>query len=83
MLMPGFSADAVFAPSGRIARAGNTDSGDGGGTIVIDGNCECIQWETVGCVGPFGSVCIPFLGCTPPIPQLCLRRCVKIRCTPS
>ncbi len=79
MHMPGFSADSVFYSRRAIARqAGST--GGGGGTIVIEGNCSCIEWKQV-CIGPVGPFCLPLIGCIPSV-EICFDVCTAVRCTP-
>jgi hypothetical protein len=77
MSIPGFSAEAVFQPPGALAR--QAGDGGGGGPIIIDGNCVCIEWKDI-CLG-FGGWCFPFVGCVPSV-ELCFQVCTRIRCTP-
>ena len=78
MLMPGFSAESVFA----LPRKSTRQTGGGGhGPIVIEGSCECVEWKRI-CLGPIGGFCLPIVGCIPSI-EFCWDQCVTIRCKPA
>ena len=77
MLMPGFTADAVFGRGGRTS-ARQSEGGGGGGPIVIEGRCSCI--ETTDFCFTIPRLCL-FGHCTTEL-EVCIPLCTTIRCTP-